>query len=85
MADIKLANTLVRGDHINISAAMDASLGETDERFYWDGVESSDGIADATVEGVESSQSCTTVYTDFGTFSVPDDFPFRINSYSRGS
>lgn len=82
MSDIKHAAALVRGDRINIDAAIDGALGSTDPRFHWDDVEDGDGIVDATVEGVTTSQECTTVHTNFGVFSVPEDWVIRVNDYA---
>ena len=80
--DIKKARDLVRGDRINASAAVDAAVGESDERFYFDNLGSSAGAVDTMVEGCASSGGCTTVYTSEGAFSVPDDFPVRIIGYA---
>ncbi|TXI65321.1 hypothetical protein [Mycolicibacterium mageritense] len=81
--DIKNARDLVRGDRINASAAVDAAVGESDERFYFDNLDSSSaGAVDTMVEGCASSGGCTTVYTSEGAFSVPDDFPVRIIGYA---
>ncbi|MEN4464237.1 hypothetical protein VXE65_19695 [Mycolicibacterium conceptionense] len=75
MADRQHARDLERGDHINISATIASALSATDERFYFDNLDSDgDGLLDATVEGVTTSQRCTTVYTSNGAFSVPDDW-----------
>lgn len=78
--DIKNARDLVRGDRINASAAVDAAVGESDERFYFDNLAA--GAVDTMVEGCATSSGCTTVYTSEGAFSVPDDFPVRIIGYA---
>lgn len=71
------------GDRINASAAVDAAIGDSDERLYFDNLDSSGaGAADTMVEGCATSDRCTTVYTSEGAFSVPDDFPMRIIGYA---
>lgn len=85
MADIKNADTLIRGDRINIRAAVDAALGETGKHFFLDNIDvDSDRITDAVVEGLESAHGGSTVYTSEGVFTVPDHFPVRINAYGTG-
>lgn len=81
--DIKNANELVRGDRINASAVVDAALGESDERFFFDNLDNlSPGAVDSMVEGCSNHNGCTTVYTADGAFSCPDDFPVRIVAYA---
>lgn len=82
MSETKAAGALVRGDRINVRAAIDAALVEADERFFFDHVDADEALLDAVVEGVSVHQECATVYVDATAFSVPADFPIRIVAYA---
>ena len=78
------AHALTRDHTVDVIATYQKALTCSSDLFYFDSADlAADHASAAHVEGNETRQAASTVYTDVGAFTVPDDFEVVLAGRSR--